>query len=286
MLKVPPPTQITSLFPQNGSSSDLANTQDLFQNDILNETALLMDGIKAPNLKYAKARLSTYQNAYVLRLLESLQIDYPVLYAYMGEKRFNQIGRAYIKQHPSVYRSIRWFGANFAYFITVYSKKLCFEAEMAKFEWALVTAFDSADIPLTRETDLMQYPYEAWPYFTFTFHPSVQILTLDWNVIPLWNTWKSKGTFGASPKKHRRSATYIIWRQDLDTYSQKLSLPEANALKAAISGCSLMDIITQIHPFIKTQEPTVYIASLLKRWICMDLIGNIKVLECEDSNML
>ncbi|MFZ4877722.1 putative DNA-binding domain-containing protein [Janthinobacterium sp. Mn2066] len=62
-------------------------------------------------------RLSIYANGYVLRLLDCLQADYPVLRKTMGEELFDFFARAYIWRHPSRSPTLYDLGAGFAGFL-------------------------------------------------------------------------------------------------------------------------------------------------------------------------
>ncbi|MBI3284827.1 MAG: putative DNA-binding domain-containing protein [Burkholderiales bacterium] len=65
----------------------------------------------------AVRRMNIYAEGYVLRLLECLQTDYPVLHKVMGEPLFNFFAKAYIWQQPSVSPTLYDLGAGFAAFL-------------------------------------------------------------------------------------------------------------------------------------------------------------------------
>ena len=63
------------------------------------------------------ARLHIYADGYVLRLLECLQADYPVLRRVMGDELFGFFARAHIWRHPSASTTLYDLGGGFADFL-------------------------------------------------------------------------------------------------------------------------------------------------------------------------
>src|ERR1700761_7891659 len=64
-----------------------------------------------------EARLGIYRHAYVSRLIEALREYYPVLHQVLGDEDFEALGAGFVRAHPSVHRSIRWYGRELAAFL-------------------------------------------------------------------------------------------------------------------------------------------------------------------------
>ncbi len=62
-------------------------------------------------------RLNIYATGYVLRLVESLSNEYPLLYRFMGEEVFTTFAKAYIVTRPSRTWSLFELGREFASFL-------------------------------------------------------------------------------------------------------------------------------------------------------------------------
>ena len=77
----------------------LADWQTSFQKCILNKNETLQ--ISQTHQFDSKRRLSVYQDAYEIRLLNSLTDDFESLVSYLGENDFNQILRSFVNQSPS-----------------------------------------------------------------------------------------------------------------------------------------------------------------------------------------
>jgi hypothetical protein len=64
-----------------------------------------------------RSRLHIYANGYVLRLLECLRADFPVLSKVMGRELFDFFAKAYVWRHPSRSPTLYDLGAGFADFL-------------------------------------------------------------------------------------------------------------------------------------------------------------------------
>lgn len=96
----------------------------------------------------------------------------------LGEEGFHNLVTEYLVAHPPTHFSLRYAGEHLPNFLR--DDKL---ANLARFEWALVTAFDAADAPLLTESDLQKIPAEEWPDLVLKLHPSVQLLKHDHQVV-------------------------------------------------------------------------------------------------------
>ena len=76
-------------------------------------TAAIVDAPPLP----AADRLAIYRNAYQVRLIDALHETYPVLHGLLGDEAWGEMGQAYVAAHPSVFRSIRWYGRELADFL-------------------------------------------------------------------------------------------------------------------------------------------------------------------------
>ena len=95
----------------------------------------------------AADRLAIYRNAYQVRLIDALHDTYPILHGLLGDEAWLALGRAYVTAHPSMFRSIRWYGSELADFLAnspLYGDEPIL-AEVALLEWTLAEVFDAKD---------------------------------------------------------------------------------------------------------------------------------------------
>jgi len=114
-------------------------------------------------------RMDLYAGAYVSRLAEVLGEDFPGVWGMLGDEQFWQLCQTYIRQHPSVYPSIRWFGSHLLEFLRQNPPYSGYPqvAEMAAFEWAQGLVFDAAGEDALDMQAFGRIPAEEWAGLTF-----------------------------------------------------------------------------------------------------------------------
>ncbi len=109
----------------------------------------------APNGRLnAFQRLEIYNRQYWLRVLGSLEEDFPALRAVVGGNRFHALSVAYLTAHPSRSFTLRNLGSKLVEWLTAHpefaGRRHALAVDVARIEWAFVVAFDSAErAPLT-----------------------------------------------------------------------------------------------------------------------------------------
>jgi hypothetical protein len=250
--------------------SHLAKLQADFQ-------AYLFDDVKGAAFKKqiiddkkvgAKKRLGIYYDAYRLRIIEALTSVYPKLQAYLGDNLFNSTARAYIDLHPSTYRNMRWYGAQMSEYLRKKLPQHPVAAEIAAFEWALGLAFDAEDAPILTLQDLAEIPPENWADLRFKFHPSLQMLPLKWNTIPVWKALDIEET---PPKPAKINEPCVVWRQHLDSHFRSVDATEYAAIELVIAGASFGELCEKLLEH-KGDEATNAAAQYLAGWLNEGLI--------------
>ena len=224
-----------------GSLGDLQRAfQDYLVRD--NETfeAAVRDTKKADRVTL----LDVYRDGYALRLIEVLTNDYPGLMAMAGPTDFDHVARAYIAAHPSRQPSVRWFGAGLADFMarTAPYDKAPAAIEMARFEWALGEAFDSADVAPIAADVLLALPPEAWETLTFTALPSLHRCTFAFEVAQAWQRRDEVEPGNLEADRADEPTIWAIWRPERLTSFRSLEPDEAAMLDALVAGKSFPEL--------------------------------------------
>ena len=145
--------------------SHLRSLQRRFQAYLTESSeAIKKDIVSTPDAP-AEHRLGTYFNAYRIRLIDCLAIDYSGLQKYLGDQAFENLALAYLEAHPSSAPSIRWFGKDlFEYLASTYTHRdREFLSELANFEWTQGLVFDARDeTRLYRLDDMAMPPSRRW----------------------------------------------------------------------------------------------------------------------------
>jgi len=225
-------------------------------------TAAIVD---APPLSAAD-RLAIYRNAYQVRLIDALHETYPVLHSLLGDEAWVALGEAYVAAHPSVFRSIRWYGAELADFMSrrpPYDQPIL--SEVALLEWTLAEVFDAEDAPALTRASLSAVAPEEWATLAFVFHPSLRRLEFSWNTAAVWKAM-SRDETPPAPEVGVAPAPWLLWRQDLQNYFRSMSPVESAALDAALRGCNFAEICEALSALLPEQEIPAAAAGLLGTW--------------------
>jgi hypothetical protein len=112
---------------------------------------VVSDFIKPNNRLTSFERLEIYNRQYWFRVLDSFYEDYPAVRAVLGDRAFLRLAEAFLTSHPSTSFTMRNLGRGLERFLRrepkFAGKNQALTLEVARFEWAQVTAFDGAALP-------------------------------------------------------------------------------------------------------------------------------------------
>lgn len=165
-------------------------------------------------------RLELYNKQYWFRLVDCLYDDHPGLRAVLGEQKFSVLVREYIEHYPSRSFSLRNLPRNMEKFIReqpqLSGARLELAAQMARFEWAQVEAFDGQMKPPVVPDDLLGVDPAK---LRLALQPYVTVLDLDY---PL-------DDFVLAVKKRevlRNEASNAIEEEQKTTTRKRLAMPK------------------------------------------------------------
>jgi hypothetical protein len=245
----------------------LRKLQHEMQRHLLGEESGVIAGIvDAPPLPAAD-RLAIYRNAYQVRLIDALHDTYPILHALLGDEMFVALGEAFVAAHPSVHRSIRWYGRELAEFLAhcpPYEEQPIL-AEVALLEWTLAEVFDAPDAEPMSRAALSAIDSQAWVELGFTLHPSMRRLALKWNTVAVWKAMSADATPPA-PDLGLAPVPWLLWRQNLQNYFRSMTDVETAALDAALRGRNFSQICDDLRAWLPDDEIPPAAATLVGNW--------------------
>lgn len=162
----------------------------------------------------AQRRMRIYSEGYVLRLLECLQTDYPVLQRVMGDALFNFFAKAYIWYQPSNSPTLYDLGAGFAAFLqrsqgaaTAATAEMLLPLELARLERARSEAVRAPGLE-------RQAAHAPIGVFDWMIGPDLQIgvpacLRLLQLSLPLLEFWQSASRGGDLPPALTAADSYL-----------------------------------------------------------------------------
>ena len=239
------------------------------------ESAVTAAIVDAPPLPAAD-RLAIYRNAYQVRLIDALHETYPVLHGLLGDEAWVELGHAYVAAHPSVFRSIRWYGRELAEYVAASApfSEAPILSEVARLEWTLAEVFDAADAPSLPRSALSAIEPTAWGALTLEFHPSLRRLAFSWNTAAVWKAMNQEET-PPRPEMGPAPIQWLLWRQDLQNYFRSMNAVEAAALDSAQRGRSFAQLCEDLGALLPQEEIPAAAASLLGAWADSGMIVKV-----------
>lgn len=216
----------------------------------------------------ASRRLAVYADAYHARIRHALSHDLPVLAACLGEDGFHDLVKLYLLSSPPGHPSLRFAGSRLPAFLSghpaaaTFRRRWPFAPDLARLEWALVDAFDTADARVLRREDLLRVRQHVFECLQLFFHPSVSRLSLRWPVHRLVEAPPP------SEQPARSEPTeLLVWRCREEPRFRALATDEALALDAARAGAPFGALCTRLAQVLGEEAAAPRAARLLASWL-------------------
>jgi len=259
--------------------TDLRELQQGFAAYLTGEEEAVPEAVVGDDNADARERMDLYAGAYRARLVDSLGVDYPGLWSMLGDEQFFALCLDYIRQHPSSYPSIRWFGGRLSEFLRDNEPYSAYPqvAEMAAFEWAQGLVFDAADAEAVSVEALARLPALAWADMRLAFNPAMQRLDLFWNIPQVWAAIDQQADPLPALEEQQFPAGWLLWRQNLAPGWRRLDVDEAWAIDRAREGMSFGDICEGLLEWVDEQHAPLRAAGFIKTWVSHGLISELRL---------
>lgn len=256
--------------------TSLTTTLTDFQDYLLGISKNVEQAVKGPSKSFIKKRLAIYREAYQLRLLDILKIDFPCLRPWLGNNAFEKLGLAYIDKYPSRFFSAREFGQYMATYLATtepYNKN-SFLAEFTHFERTLSETIDSPDASIVTVEDVIAIPPDSWPTIHFTLHPAVTLLTLNWNIADIHKALMVD-ELKIKRRPFKKPASWLIWRNNIDVKYRELDEKETFIIKACSQAMCFEEICQGLVEWLPEHEAAQYIVQFLQVWLPEQLFSRL-----------
>lgn len=255
----------------SATMSTLAELQRDFQRHVMHGHERIIDAVAETPRVPATTRLAIYSEAYRLRLTDALASTLPRLQQLLGKEEFASLASQYIDFCPSNYPSIRWFGDRLPLLLERLYRDRPWLAELARWEWAIASAFDAADADPVSVEALGAVAPEHWPTLQFKFHPSVQLMRMKTNAPTLFKALSEDASLPEGVKLHE-PLPWLIWRESFKTQYRSLTADEAAALENARAGGTFESLCDTLCAWHEPDAVPMQAAGMLKRWVVEQLI--------------
>ena len=260
------------------NEGSLGDLQRAFQDYVLASDQVFTAAVRDTSKADRVTLLDVYRDGYALRLIEVLTIDFPGVLAMAGPEGFDRLARAYIAAHPSHHPSVRWFGRHLSEFLAAtepFNGNLA-ASEMARFEWALGDAFDSADTEPVAAEALMALPPEAWETLSFTPVPSLQRMTFAFDVPQAWQRREEQEPGNLEVESAAEPTGWVVWRREFSPNFRSLDPDESAALAALAEGKPFPEICESLVDYVGEDQAAARAAGLLRGWVEEGMIASFR----------
>lgn len=179
-------------------------------------------------------RLHVYRHAYVARLIECLEDDYPAVFHALGRERAEALCREYIETHPSRSFSLNVFGQSMPAFLK--NKGEHFASDLAALEWSVVEAIHAAESTKMAPDALAKIDPSEWGNVALVASPSLRLHQLDYPANAYYQAFHDEASPAIPAPASERVAVY---RLDMKIWRMSLSPGQFALLSPLVRGASL-----------------------------------------------
>lgn len=258
--------------------SALANLQNVLQAHLIGENEKILNQLVLPVKGTIHERLAVYSNAYSWRLVDALEQEYGLLAKLLGDEAFMELAEAFIDDYPSRYYSIARFSEPLVQFLIEcypYSERL-YLSELAQLIKGLITSLEAADAPCLSFETLANVAEQNWPSLCFTFHPSVQYFSFNYNSYAIWQALVQEKSI---PEVQLTKSHCVVWRKGLQSYAVALTAAEVLAFSLLRQGSCFADVCEAVYDegFIQESQAASFVANLLANWLNNHLFSEVQL---------
>lgn len=184
-------------------------------------------------------RLHVYRHAYVARLIECLEDDYPAVFHALGRERAEGLCREYIEAHPSRSFSLNVFGQSMPAFLK--AKDEAFASDLAALEWSVVEAIHAAESVKMAPDALAKIDPSDWGKVALVASSSLRLHQFDYPVNAYYQAFhdedadEQQALLEAGAKAER----VAVYRLDMKIWRMALSPGQYALLGPLARGASL-----------------------------------------------
>ncbi|RPH38533.1 MAG: DUF2063 domain-containing protein, partial [Planctomycetota bacterium] len=173
-------------------------------------------------------RVAIYADAYMARLVEALEQDFPTVSRKLGPRAFHRLCRAYLERHPSRSPSLNPLGRKLADFMALGAAR-----DLARVEVAMSEVFDGEPVEPLQPADFGKIAPEKVAGLRLSFVPTFRLLALDHDVNGFIDAVRQERK--TLPPLRRRRAWVAVYRKEFQVW--RLDLKEAaHAALSALKG--------------------------------------------------
>jgi hypothetical protein len=178
--------------------SALLELQEAFARTVRSGKSTGIEALVASGRIAAEGRLAVYRNHFLISLGDALATTFPVVRRLVGEACFRAVARRFVQELPPRSPCVAEYGSDFAEFLAQLppTSDLAYIADVARLEWALISAAAADDVPAVSPEGLAATDPLRLAGARLTLHPSFILLA---SAFPIDLIWRANQTCGAPP---------------------------------------------------------------------------------------
>lgn len=239
----------------------------------ISETSL-GEVVKSSTTMTPTERIGVYHSMYILRMAEALQIDYPILAAYLGDHSFGKLVEDYTRVHPSESYTLDRFGDKLPSYLQGYRalENAPFLHDLARFEAAVTRVSNEKSSPVLNAGEIEDLSPRRLASAIIVPVKAHRILELDWDITLQNNAFAREKPL---PAPVREKTRLVVFRRDWDVRTMKLEKVGYALIKAVSDGRTLQDALAVAISETDDPDP-VMVFSLFRDWVSEGLFSRIE----------
>ncbi len=157
----------------------------------------------------AEERVAIYADAYMARLVDALEEDFPALTRYLGHRAFHRLCRAYLERNPSRSRSLNPLGRKLPDFLSGRGPA----RDLARLEAAMSEVFDGEAVEPLSPGDFGRLAPDALAGARLAFVPTFRLLELNHDANPVVDAVRQERT--TVPPLRRKPSWVAVYRKEI-----------------------------------------------------------------------
>lgn len=264
-----------SVIEFNGNDAD-AWRSDQAQKEIPYEEAYL-NVLPSKTLSPVE-RIAIYRRMFVLRMVDSMAIDYPGVLHFFGEDIFRDIVMEYVGKYPSHSYTLNHLGRHFPRFIKESSlDQKEFLYDLSRLELAITENMDAPESPLLQRNDLVSMKPEEWEHASLLPISALELMEFDY---PAAEYLRAVIDEESTPSHIKEEKNWVVvYRKNYTTWFKQLMHEEYVLLQELCKGTPLtksFDILIEQFPD-KQSELTQYVFDWFSDWVGRGMFSQISL---------